>query len=172
MRFDRFADDYNALAGIQRDCAQQLAQRIGTRSGLGIDLGAGTGFMGESLGTRQLVQVDLSPAMLAYACGSRVAADARALPFTSNTFEWGVSNLALQWIADPTEWLRVIKPGGHYAACIVLDGSLPQLHQAQRQLGRTPSVSLPVRPIGWLTCRRRITSLKPEPRYLHRPRMR
>lgn len=145
MRFDRFAHQYAELAGIQAQCAQELANWVATTdpSGLGLDLGSGTGFMATHLDALRLIQLDLSPAMLSQASGHRVAGDARNMPFATDAFDWGVSNMALQWIADIDDWRRVLKPGAPFWACVVLQGSLPELQIAKRQIGRDAQDLLP-----------------------------
>ena len=143
MSFDRFANRYNELGVIQRQCAVELAAKAGLPHGLGIDLGAGTGFIQDAMPSSQLVQVDLSPAMLANAQGLRVACDGARLPFKQGAFDWGVSSMALQWIGVARPWLDTLAPNAPFWACIVLDGSLPELAQAREAIGQPSAFDLP-----------------------------
>lgn len=142
MHFERRADQYSGLADIQRDCAAELVADF-EPTGLGLDVGAGTGFIARARALPGLIQVDLSGAMLAHAAGQRVVCDARRLPFADQTFDYAVSNMALQWICDPSDLIRVLRPGGVLRACVVLSGSVPELAAAREAAGLAPVASLP-----------------------------
>ncbi len=142
MRFERCADAYDDLAGIQRDCARALVATL-VPKGVGIDVGSGTGFVQANLNYADLLQVDLSPAMLVHGQGARVACDARRLPLPDACIDFAVSNMALQWIGDASDLIRVMKPGARLHACVVLDGSLPELAEARDRAGLASAVQLP-----------------------------
>lgn len=144
MKFDRFAANYAANARFQQQIAGQLVRDF-SPTGMGIDLGSGTGFVGQALAANadpmDWIEVDRSSAMLGRSAHSRrVCADATRLPFASNCFDWGVSSLALQWIGRSDEWFRVLKPGAPYRAVVVLPESLPELRSAMANIGRHTDV--------------------------------
>lgn len=142
MSFNRFAQRYDQLAHLQRAVAARLAAQV-TPTGLGIDLGSGTGFVGQSLPEGQWIEVDRSPDMLACSVHTdRVVADAQALPFADESFDWGVSSLAMQWMRDAQDFLRVLRRGARYQVAIVVAGSLPQLHRARQVAGVSSGVAL------------------------------
>jgi ubiquinone/menaquinone biosynthesis C-methylase UbiE len=107
-------------------------------SGLGLEIGAGTGaaFPFHPPGAR-VVATDVSPGMLARARGKPGAAgtllvvcDAQRLPFRDGTFDWAAETLAFCQVADPEAVLREI---------------------ARASRPRAPLVMLEhVRPAGWL----------------------
>ncbi len=143
MSFDRFAKAYHQNAHFQRQIAGQLALQVES-NGLGLDLGSGTGFVGQALATRNFIEVDRSAAMLACSShGAKIVAAAEALPFRSDCFDWVVSSLALQWVGRTDELLRVLRPGGRYYAAIVLPESLPELAHARRRIGLNTVAQLP-----------------------------
>ena len=143
MRFERFAASYARLAEFQRVQAVQLAQDFGP-SGIGIDLGSGTGFMVQAMPDVEMIAVDLSPAMLSHnPSQNRLVADGRQLPIASQSLDFGVSNMALQWMGDCDEFLRVLKPGAPYRVSIVVDGSWPELAAARHSAGLNQPFVLP-----------------------------
>jgi len=143
MRFERFAANYARQAEFQRAQAVQLAQGFGP-SGIGIDLGSGTGFMVQAMPDVEMIAVDLSPAMLSHnPSPTRLVADGRQLPIASQSLDFGVSNMALQWMGDCVEFLRVLKPGAPYRVSIVVDGSLPELAAARQSVGLNEPFVLP-----------------------------
>lgn len=107
-----------------------------------VDLGCGTGFFSEILSDKfkSVIGVDLSMPMLKLAKSknkqnnSWLNADAMHLPFTDNSIDCVFSNLVLQW-CDPLqnaieEVVRILKPGGRFVFCTLLEGTLTELKQA------------------------------------------
>ncbi len=122
--FDKSADHYDNYATFQRETAAELADKI-ARSGAGgraLDIGCGTGslaaLMAESEAFENIVALDLSLGMSRKAKerSSRspgfvvMQADADTLPVRKNSFDLIVSNLALQWMADPAHFFGQIAP--------------------------------------------------------------
>ena len=143
MRFERFAANYARQAVFQRAQAVELARDFAP-AGMGIDLGSGTGFMVQAMPDLEMIAVDLSPAMLSHnPSPNRLVADGRRLPIASQSLDFGVSNMALQWMGDGHEFLRVLKPGAPYRVSIVVDGSLPELADARRSAGLKSTTQLP-----------------------------
>jgi ubiquinone/menaquinone biosynthesis C-methylase UbiE len=94
-----------------------------------LDLCCGQGNVAEALLSRgcQVVGVDFSPAMLAFARqrarkATFVEADAQDLPFTDSEFDLVVSNLGVCHIPDQPRALaearRVLRPGGRFAMTV------------------------------------------------------
>lgn len=143
MQFDRRAAEYAESARFQRAIAAELVEGF-SPAGLGLDLGSGTGFVGSYLQAQQWVEVDQSPAMLAQSRhAQRVVADARALPFARDAFDWLTSSLAMQWVGSAQDALRVLKPGAPLRVAIVLADSLPELANARQKAGLSTALELP-----------------------------
>ena len=143
MRFERFAANYARQAEFQWAQAQQLAQGFDP-AGMGVDLGSGTGFMVQAMPDVDMIAVDLSPAMLSHnPSPNRLVADGRQLPIASQSLDFGVSNMALQWMGGCVEFLRVLKPGAPYRVSIVVAGSLPELAAARQSVGLNEPFVLP-----------------------------
>lgn len=130
--FNAAADDYDAIAVLQKTVAEQLLDRLSLiriEPGRILDLGSGTG-MGARLLKKhfrkaRLVQLDFARNMLSRALKlerrlfsrqSFVCADAQFLPFAPGVFDLTYSNLMLQWCDDAgavfAEVQRVTRPGG------------------------------------------------------------
>lgn len=136
--FERAAADYDAAAVLQREvCARMLARleyvRLEPRRI--IDAGCGTGNAIAGLAARypraDIVALDLALAMARRAASQRpgwlerlgmlrrviaVCGDIESLPVAAAGAELAWSNLALQWINDPSrafaEFHRALRPGG------------------------------------------------------------
>ncbi|MEO5343455.1 MAG: malonyl-ACP O-methyltransferase BioC [Gammaproteobacteria bacterium SHHR-1] len=159
-RFERAADRYDQLAGLQREMAERLIGRldyIRIQPRQLLDLGCGTGWMTGQLRRRypkaRLLALDFAPAMLRQARrqGSWlkpihcVCADAQALPLAAQSQDLLISNAMLQWCDPPQrvfeEWLRVLRPGGLLLFASFAVGSLAELEWAWAQVDDRPHVS-------------------------------
>ena len=129
--FERAATAYDAAAGLQRETADELLERLaGVRveARRVLDLGCGTGYTTRGLQRMyrgaEVMGVDFSRGMAARAhkrprLGRRpmiVCADMSDLPLADASVDIVVSNLALQWVCDPVavfgEIRRVLRPDG------------------------------------------------------------
>ncbi|MCA2016528.1 malonyl-ACP O-methyltransferase BioC [Vibrio tritonius] len=143
--FSRAAHHYDRHAAFQREVGDRLMAKLPVDlSGLHIlDLGCGTGYFSSLLRERgaHVVCVDLAKEMLAQAqkrCGcdemTYCEADAEALPFPENSFDYVFSSLALQWCDELyrplKEIRRVLKNNGKGFFSTLVDGSLYELSQA------------------------------------------
>ncbi len=130
--FAAAADDYDRAAGLQRDVATALAQRI---AGLDIcdasdilEIGCGTGFLGQALAAMRpaarWICTDLAPAMVARTretaahTAQYVAMDGeRPCLAEGPHFDLICSSLAVQWFTNPSlsfaALAALLKPGGH-----------------------------------------------------------
>ena len=120
--FDTAARDYERVAGLQREVAGRLAERLDLlriRPLRVLDLGAGTGIGARLLQKRfpraRFVQLDCSWAMLDtarrraprwFSRHSFLCADAAALPLADRSFELVFSSLMLHWCGDLGRALR------------------------------------------------------------------
>ncbi|MES3040078.1 MAG: methyltransferase domain-containing protein [Pseudomonadota bacterium] len=152
-RFDRAASGYEALAQLQQQSGERLAEAVMRQAAFQktqriLDLGCGTGWL-----LRHLLQqwpaeqapsmfaLDLSEGMLqasdwqspttAGTCAGaikRVCADASSLPFANASIDLVVSNFALHWCDDPAQVLaemhRVSTIDGRAFCVIPVAGSL------------------------------------------------
>ena len=143
--FSRAAARYDEHAKFQRQVADKLLALLpDDLSGTTVlDLGCGTGYCAKALLQRgaSVVCADLSREMLHKArqrCGNEKVTyhieDAEALSFSSSSFDYVVSSLALQWCDDLAlplaEIKRVTKPSGQYAFSTLVTGSLKELSAA------------------------------------------
>lgn len=145
-RFDRAASRYEALAHLQQQSGERLAQAVmrqtmlqKTRPERILDLGCGTGWLLRHLQQQwpadplpSLFALDLSEGMLqtvgAEGGPLRICADAQSLPFANACIDLMVSNFALHWCDDPAHVLaemhRVSTADGRAFCVIPVAGSL------------------------------------------------
>ena len=123
---NRFRANVRAVEqyGLANDVHDEVAQRIAAE-GLGpaLDLGCGEGRLSKPLFSLnvQTISLDASATMLAAMSGLRVQADACRLPFRDQSFGSVAALYMLYHLEDPrlalAECLRVLRPGGLFAAC-------------------------------------------------------
>ena len=118
------SSNYNDNAFLQNEIANRLAEKlkvISIKPQTIIDLGSGTGFLSEKTAkifpNSILVCVDFAQqSLLENSQNLKVCANAYKLPFASNSVDFIVSNLMMQWCPDLTtlfnECFRVLKPQG------------------------------------------------------------
>jgi malonyl-CoA O-methyltransferase len=138
--FGSASKSYDVSARLQRFSGKHLMPWLPNRNDLTVvDLGCGTGFFTDILASRYntVIGLDISTQMLRYAQEKRsndihwVEGDISALPFESNSIDFIYCNLVIQW-CDPLsktlkEIMRVLKPGGLFAFCTLVDGTLFEL---------------------------------------------
>ena len=122
--FNTASSNYNDNAFLQNEIANRLAEKlkvISIKPQTIIDLGSGTGFLSEKTAkifpNSILVCVDFAQqSLLENSQNLKVCANAYKLPFASNSVDFIVSNLMMQWCPDLTtlfnECFRVLKPQG------------------------------------------------------------
>lgn len=144
--FDRAAQSYDRLAGLQRHIAERLLAALPENPPPGwlLDLGAGTGWCAQMIAhrypRRPLLLVDISEGMLHQAHRrlgkepSFLVGDMEDLPLIEACAGLIVTNLALQWCLDPARALgemgRVLCPGGIVLFSAFVAGTLEELRQA------------------------------------------
>jgi len=147
--FDRAARTYDRAAGVQSEIRARLFERmdlIRLQPTTVVDLGAGTGTGARTLKDRyrsaQVVALDSSLGMLKRARTHQswlrpfriVAGDAAALPLRDASSELVISNLMLEWCADPDgvfrEVRRVLKPDGLFMFTTLGPDTLKELRAA------------------------------------------
>ncbi|MDP6968791.1 MAG: malonyl-ACP O-methyltransferase BioC [Gammaproteobacteria bacterium] len=148
--FSQAAQDYDKVAGLQRQVADHLLQHCGPQlHGQVMDLGCGTGYITRQLAQQQQVSsvlgVDIAPGMIEW-CRQHIdnprcawlVADAQALPVTDHSINYVVSSLAMQWCADQRALFdnssRVLKPGGCFYATTLGPQTLHELRWAWQQV--------------------------------------
>lgn len=126
--FSKAAETYDQNDTVQKYVARRLSQKIRKQEhsplGVVLDVGCGTGFLGELLApdSKEYILTDLSFSLLKAAQqkvrGDNVSAVAvnGELPCFTACFDVIVSNLALHWFQDPkgalTSLTACLKPGG------------------------------------------------------------
>lgn len=176
LAFGRAADSYDAMAILQREIGQRMAERLDlvklvpTRV---LDAGCGTGIESARLMKRypkaQLLALDFAEPMLAKArkrggwwrkplclCG-----DLESLPLADDSVDLIWSNLAMQWLNDLSgtfsEALRVLRPGGLFMFSSFGPDTLKELRAAWAAVDGASHVSpfLDMHDVGDLLMRAR-----------------
>jgi malonyl-CoA O-methyltransferase len=122
--FNNASSNYNDNAFLQNEIANRLAEKlkvISIKPQTIIDLGSGTGLLSnktaEIFPNSNLFCVDFAQqSLLENSQNLKVCANAYELPFASNSVDFIVSNLMMQWCPDLkilfNECFRVLKPQG------------------------------------------------------------
>jgi len=127
--FSKSFRTYQNKAIIQKQTATILSEMAEDLTGLGIDLGCGTGFLYESL-RKKMIGVDISLKMLEIYKSKNplaIAGDIEKLPFKNNVFDFAVSNFSLHWTdlkISLKEISKVLKQNGIFCFCMPIEGSL------------------------------------------------
>ena len=138
---DRVAADLSEFDFLIREVADRLADCLmdfKRNFPTALDLGCHGGQLAKILAGRgsisQLVQCDLSVAMLSHVEGLRLVADEEILPFADESFDLVLSVLSLHWVNDLPGCLsqirRILKPDGLFLGAILGRGTLNELRQA------------------------------------------
>jgi NADH dehydrogenase [ubiquinone] 1 alpha subcomplex assembly factor 5 len=141
MRRARAAPALHGVDFLIREAAVRLVERLGDvrrRFPLALELGCHTGQLGAALRGNaqidQLVQADLSDAMVRHAQGARLVADEEALPFAPACIDLVVSCFSLHWVNDLPGTLaqvrHVLKPDGLFLAIMPGGTTLFELREA------------------------------------------
>ncbi len=162
--FSRAAETYGPVAAIQRRNAEHLATIIRThcptlsRLSPFLEIGAGTGIFTEyllQLGISHGIVTDIAPAMVAtlqekfapFPCITPQCLDGESLAlgtrfaaiFSASTFQW-FSTLREPFLS----YWNHIEPGGTFAFCMFVEGTLRELHTVTSIVGcRYPGHRLP-----------------------------
>ncbi len=142
-RLDRAARNYGEADFLQRRAAADIAERLAPilrTFPLALDLSARRGALRDALAAEApgrvetLIELDLSPAMLARRPGLRVAGDPERLPFAPGSLDLIVSTTGLHWTNDVVGALiqarRALKPGGLFIAAFLGGTTLTELRQS------------------------------------------
>lgn len=153
--FSRAAAVYEQEATVQKYVSRQLARRLaGTiRPGESVlDIGSGTGFLIDELLERvpglQITGLDLAPGMAAF-CRKKfkenpgvqiIRGDGEQLRM-KNAFHHVVSCSCFQWFSRIGESFQKVgeslREHGRFSAAVFVRGSLPELDESFRALGRS-----------------------------------
>ncbi len=135
LRFSRATYTYDREAVVQKKAAEELKNIAGKLSGIGIDLGCGTGFLSDALSYENIVGVDISEKMIeTYSKKNKnyIVADIESLPFKDEVFNFVVSNFSLHWTdfrKSITEVNRVLKNGGTFLFSMPVKNSFEVIRQ-------------------------------------------
>ena len=143
-RLDRAAAGFGGADFLHRRAAEDLVERLEAIMRdfpRVVELSARGGAFAQALAESpaaarvgQLIQADLSPAMLAGRGGARVALDEEALPFAAESLDLIVSTLGLHWTNDVVGALvqarLALKPDGLFMAAFLGGQTLTELRQA------------------------------------------
>lgn len=142
-RLTRAAPGFAEADFLHRRAALDLAERIAPilrTFPLAVELSARRGAFREALDETasdrvgHLIEVDLSPAMLAGRANARLVADEERLPFAEASLDLVVSTLGLHWTNDVVGALiqirRTLKPGGLFLGTFLGGTTLTELRQS------------------------------------------
>lgn len=147
-RFNQAANQYDQQTVVQKKIVQALQNLVQrtladvTHPSLGLDLGCGTGTLGQTVQQNRpqdtILGLDLALDMLHCNPGTtRIQADFHHLPFYTNTFDQLYSSSALHWAhnmpAVAHDMARVLKPGGLSFLGLFLAGSLREIQTSWLQ---------------------------------------
>lgn len=131
-RIDMFLDSNKEVARLAQQVEAAIDREIVAYRAAGmspgsrvLDVGCGPGFVSAALRSHghDVVGVDLSRELLAYAAPPRACARITALPFADGTFDATFARLVTQHLDAPVaairEMARVTRPGG---AVVLVDG--------------------------------------------------
>jgi len=138
---DRAAKDLSEFEFLLNEVAEMLADRlrdIRRKFPIALDLGCHTGQVAKILagrgGIENLMQCDLSEAMIGQADGAKFVADEEYLPVGDGVLDLAISNLSLHWVNDlPGAFIqlrRALKPDGLLLAALLGGETLKELRQA------------------------------------------
>ena len=175
--FSLAAKKYDQYAHLQRDIAEKLFAGVSAKNAKDIlDLGSGTGYCASKLSlanpSATVTSMDLAEAMLHFAKQSPqldqdeinqnwLCGDAEHLPFSHNSFDLVVSNLTIQWCANPhqvfKELFRVMRPGAQAWVSTLAENTLLELKESWASIDSYRHVN------NFLTCDNILQSLKAQP---------
>jgi malonyl-CoA O-methyltransferase len=152
-RFERAADsfdDADFVHAVTRDGLLSRIEPLLIDAGTVVDLGAATGGATRRLEKRfqaaHVISIDLANRMLRkarskkswFAKSSFAQADARALPFATESIDVVFANMLLPWLSDPapalSEVARVLRKGGVFAFATLGPDSLQEIGRAWRRV--------------------------------------
>ena len=158
--FGTAAARYDGAAGLQRQVAQDLANRIAAlplaSNPRVLEIGCGTGFLGQALAPllvgAQWVCTDIAEAMVARAraalpAGTTFAVmDGEAPCFAPGTgFDLICGNLAMQWFRHPASSLprlaALLRPGGYLVFSTLGEQSFSEWRQAMQAHDLSPGTA-------------------------------
>ncbi len=128
LQFSKAVNKYEDEIVVQKLSALEIKKLIGNINGTGIDLGCGTGLIGD-ITKRDLIGIDISYSMIKrflqkYKTG--LVADIENLPFKDKSFDYAVSNFSLHWTdlrKSVPEIGRILKNQGYLVLSIPVKDS-------------------------------------------------
>jgi len=147
--FSRAGSTYADAADVQLAAASRCASLVPEGAyPLAVEIGAGGGVLTRLLRRRvsweRYVGLDIARGMLVPEAASGlgemlVVADGETLPLAENRADLVASASTLQWYADPVRSLpanlRLLRPGGRFALCLFVRGTLAELAEASAETG-------------------------------------
>ena len=131
--FSHAAQHYDAFAGLQRAVVDELLLWVPQNARI-LDAGAGTGYAMQP----GWLALDIAQGMCRQVPGS-LCADMQALPIQDGAFDGVLSSLAMQWLEDPSLFLReahrVTREDGTLVLGTLGQGTLQELRQSFTQAG-------------------------------------
>lgn len=155
--FSRAGSTYAAAADVQREVAAHCAALVPEgRYPLTVEIGAGggllTGLLRPGVSWDGYLGLDIAPGMLVPSAVSGpgealLVADGEAVPLREGVADLLVSASTLQWYADPAVSLpanlRLLKPGGRFALCLFVRGTLDELAEVSAETGFGSVLEMP-----------------------------
>ncbi|OGF98225.1 MAG: hypothetical protein A2Z86_05175 [Candidatus Glassbacteria bacterium GWA2_58_10] len=165
LHFSAGAKNYQALGGIQREIAFQLAEwadlpQPASEAPLSVlEIGCGTGnltgFLLDKIRPGFYLGLDLARGMLETAAGNPdsredrvrlIQADGEKLPFRAESFDLVASSTTFQWFGSLEDSLaginRVLRPGGSLRAATLGGETFRELREAYRTIAGRMGITL------------------------------
>jgi len=158
--FNKYSKNYNSKANLQKIIANQLCEfaKFEVQNSQNIlDLGCGTGFIGQNLlknydfSNKELFQLDIAQKMFDNNPNKgsnifNIQADIENLPFKNGKkFDLILSSLAFQWLNNLNFALKniknILKPNSKLVFSIFIDGTLCELKQSAKEIGVNLSIN-------------------------------
>lgn len=149
QHFSSHANEYNRYAQVQQRVVRRLVDLLASSPGKltqGLEVGSGTGLLSQRFcgffPESKLVMSDIAHGM---SCQSQKAlpevpvcdADALALPFASDSFDFLISSSVYQWVDDLpvafSEALRVLQAEGLFGLALFGERTLYELRSSHQQ---------------------------------------
>ena len=146
--FSRAAKQYDKVAKLQKQVADEVLKLNTEYSGVIADIGCGTGYCSEQLRHRadEIVGIDISPGMLDVAREKNipnttwVCGDMEKLQLKNESVDGIISSLSIQWSenlsASFAEMYRILKPGGWVAFSTLGPETLHELRDSWKKINR------------------------------------
>ncbi|BBD08058.1 methyltransferase domain-containing protein [Desulfovibrio ferrophilus] len=155
--FSRAGSTYAAAADVQREVAAHCAGLVPVgHYPVAVEIGAGGGLLTQQVRSHatweRYLGLDIARGMLVPSAVSGpgealIVADGEAAPLREESADLLISASTMQWYASPRislpANLRMLKPGGRFALCLFVRGTLAELEATSTETGFGSVLEMP-----------------------------